>query len=245
MAMNPLHQFKVEALTPLNVAGIDVSFTNHSLWLVMATAIVALIFMAGASRRSLVPGRLQAFVEMSYEFIETLTRDTAGKAALKFAPLIMTLFLFISAANLIGMFPTSFTATAQVFTTATLALAVFFLVIVVGFAMHGLKFLGLFYPKGTPIYLAPLIIPLEVISFFARPATLALRLAANMIAGHILLKIFATFIIMLGSWAVLSAVAPLVVLIAITALEVFVALLQAYIFTVLTVVYLNDALHLH
>ena len=245
MAMNPLHQFQVEALKPLSVAGIDISFTNHSFWLLLAVGIVAVLFMAGASRRSMVPGRLQAFVELSFEFIANLTRETAGEKAMKFAPLIFTLFLFISAANLIGMVPTSFTATAQVFTTATLAVSVFALVIIVGLAQHGFKFFGLFYPHGTPVYLAPLIIPLEVISFFARPATLALRLAANMIAGHILLKIFATFIIMLGGWFVVSAAAPLVVLVAITGLEVFVALLQAYIFTVLTVVYLNDSLHLH
>jgi F-type H+-transporting ATPase subunit a len=207
-----------------------------------------------------VPGRLQSFVEVTVQFVRTLTLETGGKAALPFLPLILTTFLFIAALNLIGMVPHSFTATSQITTTAFMGFMVFALVVVVGVYTQGLHFFAMFLPKGTPWWLVPLIVPLEVISFLARPLTLAVRLAANMVAGHVLLKIFASFCVMLLglagasasglSWSTLSlsapaALLPLVLLIAITALEVFVALLQAYVFTLLTVVYLNDALHGH
>ena len=245
MALDPLHQFQVAPVASWSVLGLDIVKTNQSLTMVVATGLVALLFVLGARRRALIPGRLQAFVELTYDFVAGLVQGTAGKAAMVFFPLILTLFLFIAIQNLAGMIPGTFTSTSQIFITLQLALAVFVLVIGVGFYKHGLHFLSLFYPAGTPLYLAPLIIPLELISFFARPLTLAVRLAANMIAGHVLLKIFATFAVMLSGLFVAAGLVPLVFLIAITGLEVFIALLQAYIFTVLTCVYLNDALHLH
>ena len=247
MAMDPLHQFAVKAVQPLQFGGLDLTITNQTIWTGAATATIALLLLLGISRLSLVPGRWQSAVEMTVEFIQKLTKDTAGTAALPFVPLIMTTFLFVAGLNLMGMVPGSFTVTSQITTTAFMGAMVFLLVVGVGLWVQGLHFFGLFLPKGTPWPLAPLIIPLEIISFLARPLTLAVRLAANMVAGHILLKIFAGFCVMLlaQGWLAGLAVLPLLLLLAITALEVFVALLQAYIFTVLTLVYLNDALHGH
>jgi F-type H+-transporting ATPase subunit a len=245
MAMNPLHQFEVAALHPLEFAGFNLAITNQALWTFIAVATVSLILLAGVSRLRMVPGRMQSFVEITYEFIHKLVKDNTGEEGLAFFPLILTLFLFVASLNLAGMVPGSFTATSQITTTAAMALVVFISVIGVGLYKQGLHFFGLFYPAGTPVYLAPLIIPLEIISFLARPLTLAVRLCANMVAGHVLMKIFASFVIMLMGWLALTALAPLALLVALTGLELFVALLQAYIFTVLTCVYLNDALHGH
>lgn len=247
MAMDPLHQFGVKALQPLMVGGLDLTITNQTLWTGIAVVTIILFLMAGVMRLSLVPGRWQSAVELTVEFIQKLTKDTAGHAALPFVPLIMTTFLFVAGLNLLGMVPGSFTVTSQITTTAFMGCLVFLLVVGVGLWTQGFHFFGLFLPKGTPWPLVPVIIPLEIISFLARPLTLAVRLAANMVAGHILLKIFAGFCVMLlaQGWLAGIAVLPFAVLLAITALEVFVALLQAYIFTVLTLVYLNDALHGH
>lgn len=257
--MNPLHQFEVAPVLPLMLGDWNFTVTNQALWTGIAVAAVITLFTAGIMRMRLVPGRTQAFVELTVEFIMKLTKDVAGKDAIAFLPFVLTLFLFISCLNLIGMLPHAFTATSQITTTAFMGWCVIIMVIATGFYKRGLHFLGLFLPHGTPLWLAPLIIPLELISFFARPFTLAIRLAANMVAGHILMKLFAAFCIMLLGLEVSDVVAPnahlsmmapaailpVLVLVAISALELFVALLQAYIFTVLTCVYLNDALHGH
>jgi F-type H+-transporting ATPase subunit a len=245
MALNPLHQFEIKPIATADVMGISLTFTNHALWMFIALTAVIGLFLWALKRPSVVPGRAQAFAELTYDFVHALVRDTAGVEALKYLPFIMSLFIFIAMLNLFGMIPGSFTATSQIYTTGLMAFAVFFMVVGIGLAHHGLHFFTLFFPKGTPLFLAPLIIPLEVISFLARPFTLAIRLAANMVAGHVLLKIFASFAIMLLPVFAAGAILPLFALIAISALEVFVALLQAYIFTVLTCVYLNDALHMH
>jgi F-type H+-transporting ATPase subunit a len=256
MALNPLHQFEVSPILPLVVGGFDLSITNQALWTGIATATIILIFMLGIRRMALVPGRMQAFVEITFEFVQNLTQKTAGKDAMGFFPLILTTFLFIAGLNLIGMIPHSFTATSQITTTAYMGAMVFLLVVGVGVYKQGLHFFAMFLPHGTPWWLVPLMVPLEIISFLVRPATLAVRLAANMVAGHVLLKVFAAFCIMLlgltldGGGAINwmmapTAVVPLLLLTAITALEVFVALLQAYIFTVLTCVYLNMSIHGH
>ena len=256
MALNPLHQFEVSPIHPLMLGGLDVTITNQTLWTGIATASVIALFLLGTMRMALVPGRMQAFVEITFEFIQKLTEKTAGREAMVFFPLIMTTFLFVAALNLVGMIPHSFTATSQITTTAYLGAMVFILVVTVGVYKQGLHFFAMFVPHGTPWWLLPLMVPLEIISFLVRPATLAVRLAANMVAGHVLLKVFAAFCIMLlgltldggGALNYLmapTAVVPLVLLTAITALEVFVALLQAYIFTVLTCVYLNQAIHGH
>lgn len=258
--MDPLHQFAVKPLYPLMVGGFDLTITNQALWTMIATAVVALIMLGGVRRMAMVPGRWQGFVEVTVEFVRGFSVNTAGKAVLPFLPLIVTTFLFIAALNLIGMVPKSFTATSQITTTLFMGCMVFLMVVGVGVYTQGLSFFAMFLPHGTPWWLAPLIVVLELISFLARPLTLAIRLGANMVAGHVLLKIFAGFCVMLlglagvhdsvPSFADLSFTTPLVVLpllmlVAITALEVFVALLQAYVFTLLTVVYLNDALHGH
>lgn len=245
MSLNPLHQFEVAVVHPLEVAGLHLHITNQAVWTGIVVALLTLLFVWGVRKPALVPGRLQAFVEMTYEFIHNLVKDNTGEEGLRYFPLVFTLFLFLAGLNVVGMVPGSFTATSQITTTGFMAVAVFASVIFLGFKEQGLHFLGLFYPAGTPVYLAPLIIPLEIISFFARPLTLAVRLAANMVAGHVLLKIFASFVIMLMGWFALAALAPFALLVALTGLEVFVALLQAYIFTILTCVYMNDALHGH
>lgn len=245
MSLNPLHQFEVTVLQPFEVAGWHLHVTNQAVWTGIAVAAISLLFLLGVRNMRLVPGRMQAFVEITYEFIHNLVRDNTGEEGLRYFPFIMTLFLFLAGLNVAGMIPGSFTATSQITTTAFMAVVVFVSVIVIGFKEQGLHFLGLFYPQGTPVYLAPLIIPLEIISFFARPLTLAVRLAANMVAGHVLLKIFASFVIMLMGWFALASLAPFALLVALSGLELFVALLQAYIFTILTCVYLNDALHGH
>lgn len=255
MALNPLHQFEITPLYHLTVGGFDLSITNQALWTGIAVSTIIAIFLAGISRMALVPGRMQAFVEITFEFVQNLTQKTAGKDAMAFFPLVLTTFLFIAGLNLVGMIPTSFTVTSQITTTAYMGAMVFLLVVGVGVYKQGLHFFAMFLPKGTPWWLAPLIVVLEVLSFLVRPATLAVRLAGNMVAGHVLLKVFAAFCIMLLgytldgggslSWMAPTAIVPLALLVAISALEVFVALLQAYIFTVLTCVYLNMSLHGH
>lgn len=233
----------------------DLSITNQALWTGIAVSAVIAIFMAGISRMTMVPGRLQAFVEITFEFIQKLTHKTAGHEAMAFFPLILTTFLFIACLNLIGMIPHGFTATSQITTTAYMGAMVFLLVVGVGVYKQGLHFFGMFLPHGTPWWLVPIMVPLEIVSFLVRPATLAIRLCANMVAGHVLMKVFAGFCIMLLgltldggghlSWMAPTAVLPLAVLVGVTALEIFVALLQAYIFTVLTCVYLNISIRGH
>ncbi len=250
MSLDPLHQFQISEVGSLSLLGLaDVAVTNQSLWMLAAIGTVLVLFLQGSRSMQMVPNRLQSFVELTYEFVENLIKGTAGHEAMAFMPLILSLFLFIAALNLSGMIPGSYTSTSQIAVTASLALSVFLLVWVVGFYKHGIEFLTLFCPAGTPVWLMPLVVPLEIISFFARPLTLSIRLMANMVAGHILLKVFASFaIMMVAGWGlagVVGAVVPTVLLVAISGLEVFVALLQAYIFTVLTCVYLNDALHMH
>ncbi|MFZ2620508.1 MAG: F0F1 ATP synthase subunit A [Alphaproteobacteria bacterium] len=250
MSANPLHQFEIHSIMPLELGGFNVALTNQSVWMIGAVLFVTMLMLLGSRKPALVPGRMQSLVEVTVDFIRTLTRDTAGEEGLRFLPFIATLFLFIATMNIAGMIPGSFTATSQMVVTGMMAVAVFLMVIAIGIYVQGWHFFALFYPHGTPWWLAPLIVTLEVISFCARPITLALRLAANMMAGHILLKIFATFIIMLMAGLplglnVLGAAVPLAVNIALTGLEIGVALLQAYIFTILTCVYLHDALHGH
>lgn len=241
MSLDPLHQFEIHKIYDLSVMGYDISLTNQSVWMLGTSFVLCLLMILGSVGAKRIPGRMQSFVEVTISFIQTMVKDTAGKEGLKLLPFVATIFLFIASLNLVGMIPGSFTSTSSLYINGALALAVFTLVWLIGLFKHGFKFFGMFCPEGTPILMMPLIIPLEVISFFARPATLTIRLAANMIAGHVLLKIFAFFCIAMGAYFAV----PFLPLVAITALEIFVALLQAYIFTILTCVYLNDALNLH
>lgn len=246
MANDPIHQFQIAKWIPIEVGGLDFSFTNSSAFMV-ATAVVAgaFLFMTTSSR-GLVPGRLQSISEMSYEFVANMLRDAAGSQGMKFFPFVFSLFMFVLVANLLGLFPYFFTVTSHIIVTFALALLVIGTVVVYGFMKHGFGFLKLFVPHGVPGILVPLVVLIEVISFLSRPISLSVRLFANMLAGHITLKVFAGFVTSLsalGAVGVAGAVLPMVMTVAITALEFLVAFLQAYVFAVLTCMYLNDAIH--
>jgi F-type H+-transporting ATPase subunit a len=239
---SPLEQFEIKRLIPVEIGGIDASFTNSSLWMILALLAVSLLMMAAMRQRALVPGRLQSIAEMSYEFVAGMIRENVGDEGKKYFPFIFTLFMFILGANLLGMIPYSFTPTSHIIVTFALAFVVFIGVTVIGFARHGLHFLGFFVPGGVPKALLPLLVVIEVISYLIRPVSLSVRLFANMLAGHTMLKVFAGFVIALGVWL---GWAPLAFVVALTGLEILIAFLQAYVFTILTCLYLNDAIHLH
>jgi len=243
---DPTKQFEVKRIFEINVGGFDVSFTNSSLFMVAASLTIILFFMVATSKRALVPGRLQSVAELSYEFVADMIRSTAGPDGLKFFPLVFTLFAFILTANMLGMFPYFFTTTSQIIVTTALALLVFFIVIGYGVWTNGFKFLKVFVPSGVPMAILPFVVLIEIISFISRPVSHAVRLFANMLAGHILLKVFAGFVVSLagiGAAGVLGAALPLAMTAALTALEFLVAFLQAYVFAILTCIYLSDALH--
>ncbi len=239
---SPLHQFEIHALVPIHIGGTDVSFTNSALFMVLAVAAASLFLLYGMRGRDLVPGRFQAMAEMAYEFVANMVRDNVGTAGRKYFPFIFTLFMFILFGNLLGLLPYSFTFTSHIVVTGALALVVITGVTLVGIIRHGFHFFSFFVPKGVPAALLPLMVTIEVISYLSRPVSLSIRLFANMMAGHTMLKVFAGFVVLLGfagGWA------PLIMDVALLAFELLVAFLQAYVFTVLTCIYLNDALHLH
>ncbi|HEX7776121.1 MAG TPA: F0F1 ATP synthase subunit A [Parvibaculum sp.] len=236
-----MHQFRIESIVPIHFGNIDVSFTNSSLYMVIAATLVTLLTVLGMSRGSLVPGRLQSVAELSYEFVANMLRDNVGDAGKRYFPFVFTLFMFVLVCNLLGMTPYSFTVTSHIIITFAFALLIFIGVTLIAFAKHGIGFLKFFAPHGVPIYLLLLVVPIEVVSYFSRPFSLSIRLFANMMAGHTVLKVFAGFVIALGVFGV----APLVFMVALTGLEVMVACLQAYVFAILTCIYLNDALHMH
>lgn len=240
-AHGPLHQFEIQRLIPLEVGGIDISFTNSALWMVIIVALATVFFLTATARAALVPGRLQSVAELSYEFVAGLLRDNAGKEGMKYFPFIFTIFIFVLLANMLGMVPYSFTVTSHLAVTATMSLIIILGITVLGLVKHGFGFFHVFLPSGVPLWLAPLLIVIEVISYLTRPVSLAVRLFANMMAGHTTLKVFAGFVVALG----VAGVVPLLFVVALTALEVLIAFLQAYIFTILTCIYLNDAFHPH
>ncbi len=243
---DPIHQFEIKRLFPLEVFGIDATFTNSALFMVIAAALVVSFLLWAMSGRALVPTRLQSVAEGLYEFVANMVRESMGEQGMKFFPLVFTLFIFILALNMLGMIPGAFTVTSHLAVTAALAGLVFLTVLAVGFAKNGLHFFNLFVPSGVPIYVMPLVVAIEVISFLSRPISHSVRLFANMLAGHITLKVFGGFVVMLlGAAGAAKALAPLplVMATALTALEFLVAFLQAYVFTMLTCMYLNDALH--
>jgi len=247
MAADPIHQFEIHNLVPLlKVGAADIHFTNSAAFMLVAVALTALLLIGTTAGRRLVPTRMQSMAELSYELVADTLRNTAGEAGMKFFPFVLTLFMFIFMSNVIGIIPYTFTVTSHIVITAALALTVFFTVIIYGFYKNGLRFLKLFVPSGIPVWMAPIIVVIELLSFFSRPISHSVRLFANMLAGHITLKLVAGFVVMLGSIGaagVLGAIAPLALTIALTALELLVAVLQAYVFTILTCIYLNDAIH--
>lgn len=241
----PLEQFEIKPIVPIQVGDIDISFTNSALMMVVAIVVATLFLTLSVRRRDLVPGRLQNLAELSYEFIANMLRENVGTEGRRYFPFIFTLFLFVLFGNLLGMIPGAFTFTSHIAVTFALALFIFLAITLIGFARHGTHFLRLFFPEGAPLAAAPILIPIEVISYLSRPVSLSVRLFANMTVGHIILKIFAGFVVTLGAYFVLPGVVPLVFLVGLIALEFFVAALQAYIFTVLSCIYLNDAINLH
>lgn len=246
MATDPIHQFQIARWIPIEIGGLDFSFTNASAFMVATVAAAGGFLYLTTSSRGLVPGRLQSISEMSYEFIASMLRDAAGSQGMRFFPFVFSLFMFVLVANLLGMFPYFFTVTSHIIVTFALALLVIGTVLVYGFWKHGLGFLRLFVPDGVPGVLMPLVVLIEVVSFLSRPVSLSVRLFANMLAGHITLKVFAGFVTSLGALGVAGAagaVLPLAMAVALTGLEFLVAFLQAYVFAVLTCMYLNDALH--
>jgi F-type H+-transporting ATPase subunit a len=245
--MDPIHQFEIKNFfTLLRVGTHDIAFTNSALYMLIALGVVSALMIGATASRSLVPGRLQSLAEVSYEFVANTLRSNAGTEGMKFFPLVFTLFMFILAVNMIGLIPYTFTVTSHIIITASLALLVFFTVIVYGLWRNGIKFFKLFAPSGIPLLLMPLIILIEIMSFLSRPLSHSLRLFANMLAGHITLKVFAGFITMLGAFGFfgwLGAIVPFALVVSVTALEFLVAFLQAYVFAILTCIYLNDAIH--
>ncbi|MFZ5608317.1 MAG: F0F1 ATP synthase subunit A [Pseudomonadota bacterium] len=238
---SPLEQFDILTVKKLEVAGLDASLTNSSLWMIGVAAGLTFFLWAAMRRGEMVPTRLQSTAEMLYEFVANMVRGNVGHGGRAYFPFIFSLFLFILGANLAGLLPYGFTVTSHIAVTFTFAAVVFLGVVVIGFARHGVKFLSLFWPSGAPLWLAWLIIPIELISFLSRPVTLSVRLFANMTAGHILLKVFAGFIVPMGIFGIL----PFAMNVALSALELLVAFVQAYVFALLTCIYLNDAINLH
>ena len=238
---SPLAQFEIKTLVPLNFGGLDASFTNSSLFMVATVVVVSAFLILGMRRAALVPGRWQSMAELSYVFIANLVKDTVGSEGRNYFPFIFTVFMFVLFGNLLGMVPYSFTFTSHIVVTFTMAAVIFIGVTLIALAKHKMHFFSFFMPPGVPLLMAPLLIPIEIISYLSRPISLSVRLFANMLAGHTLLKVFAGFIISLGVFGV----APWVFVVALTGLEIVIAFLQAFVFTILTCLYLNDALHLH
>ena len=237
----PLEQFEIHEIVPLSVGGLDISVTNSTAYMAAALALSAGFLAIGVRRAAMVPGRWQNMAELSYEFIANLIKETIGSDGRKYFPIIFTLFMFILFANLLGMIPFSFTVTSQIVVTFAMAAVVFVGVTVLAFARHGTHFFSFFVPPGSPVWMWPLLIPIEVISYLSRPISLSVRLFANMLAGHTLLKVIAGFVFALNVFGIL----PLALLVALTGLEILIAFLQAYVFTILTCLYIKDALHLH
>jgi F-type H+-transporting ATPase subunit a len=244
---DPIHQFEIKNLVSLGqLFGHEIAITNSAVYMAITVVGIAVLLIGASSARALVPGRMQSIAELSYEFVANTIQSTAGKEGMKFFPLVLTLFMFILVANVIGLIPYTFTVTSHIIITASLALLVFFTVIFYGLYKHGLHFFRLFVPSGIPFYILPLIVFIEVLSFLSRPISHSVRLFANMLAGHITLKVFASFVTLLGGLGLagwVGATLPLALVVALTALELLVAFLQAYVFAILTCIYLNDAIH--
>src|SRR5580692_7965083 len=245
--IDPIEQFHIEKLFTIgHIGNQEIAFTNSSAYMFGSVALISLLMIGGVAARRLVPGRIQSMAELSYEFVASAVRGNAGAEGMKFFPLVFSLFMFIMVSNMIGIIPYTFTVSSHIIVTVSLALLVFLTVLVYGFYKNGLKFFKLFVPSGVPIYILPLVVFIEVFSFFLRPISHSVRLFANMLAGHIALAVFASFIPLLAGLGIagyFGAVLPLGMVIALTALELLVAFLQAYVFTILTCIYINDAIH--
>lgn len=238
----PLHQFEIDRLLDLRLLGYDISFTNSSLWMAIGVTAASSFLILAMRRRALVPARMQSMAEVVYEFMAKTVREVCGENGMKYFPFIFTLFVFILICNLLGLLPKSFTVTSHISVTLALAVGVFLFVTILGFAKNGIGYLKLFVPSGVPLLLLPLIVMIEVVSYMMRPISLSVRLFANMLAGHILMKVIAGFVIGLG---IVGGWAPFAFMVGFTGFEVVVAILQAFIFALLTCIYLNDAINMH
>lgn len=248
MAVDPIHQFQIVDLFPVaKIGNVEIVFTNSAAFMMLAVAGLTVFFVGATAKRSLVPSRLQSAAEISYEFVASTIRSTAGSEGMKFFPFVFSIFMFVLTLNMLGLIPYAFTVTSHIIVTAALAITVFLTVLIYGLWRHGLHFFNLFVPKGVPIYILPLIVAIEILSFLSRPISHSVRLFANMLAGHITLKVFAGFIILLGGslgaigWV--GSMLPFAMVVVLFALETLVAFLQAYVFAILTCIYLNDAIH--
>ncbi|MCX7372750.1 MAG: F0F1 ATP synthase subunit A [Alphaproteobacteria bacterium] len=245
-AIDALSQFQLA--TSLGPIGASVNFTQSNLYMVFAAAIILGLMTWGMRARAVVPGRWQSLAESAYEFIHRMVTDQVGEEGKRFFPFVFTLFMFVLVGNMLGLFPYAFTFTSHIAVTFGLAAIVFVLITVVAWSLHGKKFFGYFFPEGAPLWLAPIIVPVEIVSYLSRPVSLSIRLFANMVAGHVMLKVFATFVVMLaglGSVGPFLSIMPLTLNVALVGFEVLVAFLQAYVFAILTCIYLHDAVHLH
>jgi F-type H+-transporting ATPase subunit a len=241
-AHSPLEQFAIKTIAPIHIGGLDASFTNSALWMVITVAAITAFMLLGTRKQAIVPGRWQSLCEGMYDFVSGLLKENVGNEGRKYFPFVFSLFMFILFANLFGLVPYSFTVTSHIIVTAAMALFVFFMVTLIGIARHGLHFFSYFVPKGAPIALIPVMIPIEVLSYFIRPLSLSVRLFANMVAGHVMLTVVGGFVFALGIWA---GWIPLAFVTVLFGLELLIACLQAYVFTILTCIYLHDAIHLH
>ena len=243
MSTNPMHQFNVYRIGPeISFGSIDISFTNASLFMIISALAIISVFFAGTKRKAIVPTKIQLLTELSYTLVSKMISDTAGSKAKPYFPFIFSLFMFVLFCNMLGMLPYSFTVTSHIIVTFALAAVIFIGVTIIGFVNHGIGYLKLFIPSGVPLFLLPLIVIIEIISYLSRPVSLSVRLFANMMAGHTMLKVFGGFVISLG---IIGGWLPLSFTVALTALEILIAFLQAYVFAILTCIYLNDALNLN
>lgn len=239
---DPLHQFEIQKIVPLEIGGVDISFTNASLWMMLAV-VTSIVIMSLATRRcEMVPGRLQVMAEGMYQFIANMIRENIGSEGRQYFPLIFTIFMVVLMGNLLGMLPYSFTYTSHIIVTAGLAVAMFLFITILGFVRHGLHFFSLFSPPGVPMLLKPMIIPIELLSYMIRPVTLSVRLFANMMAGHLMLKVFAGFSVAMG---IGLGIMPMLFNSVLIGFEFLIAYLQAYVFAILSCIYLKDAIDLH
>lgn len=244
---DPLHQFVVTPIIPLQIGGLDLSFTNSSLWMMIAVVVSTTLLSLSMKQSALIPGRAQVMAEMVYEFVANMIRENIGPAGRQYFPLIFTMFMMVLMGNMLGLLPYSFTFTSQLIVTGALALFIFLMVLVLGIVRHGTHFFSLFLPPGVPVWLCPLVLPLEIISFMIRPLTLSVRLFANMMAGHLMLKVFAGFsaaMISAGALGWFGAMFPMLFNAMLTGFELMIALIHAYVFSVLCCLYLKDTVEL-
>lgn len=242
---DPISQFEIKKILSIDINGIDLSFTNSSLWMVIGLISLVFYFFSVYKKKTFIPTLGQAFLECLYDTVKGMIITNVGKNGVQYFPFVLTLFIFVLLGNLLGLIPGAFTYTSHIAVTFFLSFFIFTAVTLIGLWKHGFKFFGLFFPSGAPLWTAVILVPIEIVSYLSRPVSLGVRLFANMVVGHVLLKVMAGFVVSLGSLYLISGILPLVSVMAITVLEILVAIIQAYVFAILTTVYLNDAINLH